>query len=158
MASIFGLHSNLLGELPSQFAVWKPQPTDAVAVNPVHLSHTLPCCVQMLLYSMKRPQVLTPQTRPNLAMLMIDSAVLLTTTVRDLCGRLHSAHLVPLECPILVMKVKKEMTKHMFRNTQRAALNTVVCFRWTTYVAQQCVHDGKPCLGLQPSGKIPYSS
>lgn len=51
------------------------------------------------------PQALTPKARPNLAILMIDSAVLLTTTVRDLCGRLHAAHLVPLECPILVVEV-----------------------------------------------------
>lgn len=44
--------------------------------------------------------------RPNLAMLMIDSDVLLTTTIRDLCGRVHSTNLVPLECPILVVEVK----------------------------------------------------
>ena len=38
-------------------------------------------------------------------MLLVDSAILLTTTVRDLCGRLHAEHLVPLECPILVVEV-----------------------------------------------------
>eukprot|EP00752_Nemacystus_decipiens_P005953 g5376.t1 len=42
--------------------------------------------------------------RPNLAMLMIDSQILLTTTIRDLCGRLHSTSLVPFECPILVVE------------------------------------------------------
>jgi len=51
------------------------------------------------------PQAITPKARPNLAILMIDRAVLLTTTVRDLCGRLHAAHLVPLECPIIVVEV-----------------------------------------------------
>lgn len=40
-----------------------------------------------------------------MAMLMIDSEVLLTTTVRDLCGRLHSVNLVPFECPIVVVEV-----------------------------------------------------
>lgn len=62
---------------------------------------------------MKLRQTLTPQTRPNLAMLMIDRAVLLTTTVRDLCGRLNSAHLVPLECPIMVVEVRNEFANHM---------------------------------------------
>lgn len=46
--------------------------------------------------------------RPNLAMLMIDSDVLLTTTIRDLCGRLHSTNLVPFECPIVVVEVSHE--------------------------------------------------
>lgn len=50
-------------------------------------------------------QVFTPSAKPNLAMRWIDSDVLLSSTVRDLCGRLHSARLVPLDCPILVVEV-----------------------------------------------------
>eukprot|EP00903_Cladosiphon_okamuranus_P013081 g12202.t1 len=42
--------------------------------------------------------------RPNLAMLMIDTDVLVSTTIRDLCGRFHSTSLVPFECPILVVE------------------------------------------------------
>ncbi|CAM9457034.1 unnamed protein product [Scytosiphon promiscuus] len=49
-------------------------------------------------------KVLTPSAKPNLAMLWIDSDVLLSSTVRDLCGRLHSARLVPRDCPILVVE------------------------------------------------------
>ncbi|CAM9241172.1 unnamed protein product [Hapterophycus canaliculatus] len=49
-------------------------------------------------------KVLAPSAKPNLAMLWIDSDVLLSSTVRDLCGRLHSARLVPLDCPILVVE------------------------------------------------------
>lgn len=48
--------------------------------------------------------------RPNLAMLMIDGDVLLTTTIQDLCGRLHAASLVPFECPILVVEVRGGVT------------------------------------------------
>lgn len=79
-------------------------------------------------------QVLTPQTRPNLAMLMIDRDILLTTTVRDLCGRLHSAHLVPLECPIMVVEVRMGIAKLIPGTWEHAAsrLNSFVCFSWRT--------------------------
>lgn len=55
-------------------------------------------------------QVLTPSARPNWSMLMIDSDVLLTTITRDLCSRLQAASLIPMDCPILVVKVSELLT------------------------------------------------
>lgn len=93
-------------------------------------------------YSMKRHQVLTPQTRPNLAMLMIDRDVLLTTTVGDLCGRLHSAHLVPLECPIMVVEVRMGIAKLIpgAQRTHSKPHSTTFFFFQLENIAQQCVH------------------
>lgn len=49
-----------------------------------------------------------------MAMFMIDSQVLWTTTARDLCTRLHSANLVPLECPIVLVEVSVYLVEPRF--------------------------------------------
>ncbi|CAM9148472.1 unnamed protein product, partial [Ectocarpus fasciculatus] len=50
----------------------------------------------------RQRKVLTPSARPNFCMLMIDGDVFVSTLPRELCSRLHSSHLVPVECPIVV--------------------------------------------------------
>lgn len=59
-------------------------------------------------------QDLRPAGRPNFAILMIDTSVLLETNTRILSGRLHAANLVPFDCPILFIDVSGVVRKSRF--------------------------------------------
>lgn len=110
---------------------------DACSTLTLHSESPLLCPLQPYMCFVSRlvlfPQTLSPAARPNFAMLMIDTAVLLETKTAILCQRLHAAGLVPVECPILVVDVSYRTKCDRKQKEELKVLKTQVLYSKKSY-------------------------